>query len=456
MANSIAECPLPLVFRRIYRERLSGCLEVEAGGTQNRLFFNEGELRAARSDDPDFRLGALLVATGSISPIDLNLFDPLLRVRGEEQVGTVLVDLGLISAPILEQALKTQMIRISAALFPLTEGCWDFQTGRCEADVEPGSAPASATLMMAGVNKIKDFSFYRQRFASLCPKPVELPKQASPRPSPIQRAFIERIGRHFPCPGAEIADRLKMDETFCWRTLLLFFLLGWIDFTIGVADSSQVDFEETVVSAGKVVEAPDKKKDMQTILEEATGIPGFSEQPEPQKKETLSPETPPYQPVQMPPVDSEPVQAQPEAAQASAEAAADQDLNAEQCYELAERDFAGRNYYAAVGWLEKALRKGPERAKYHLLLGRARMQVPRLRHDAESSFLRLARLESWNAEPYYYLGELYLLEGMVQKAERQFQKALELNLEHSRAGFRLDQLLPGRPRKKPDPTSGRK
>lgn len=451
MVNSIAECPLPLVFRKIFRESLSGCLEVIAAGSRSQLFFNEGILRAARSEDPDLRLGALLVSTGSISPIDLNLFAPVLRVRSEEQVGTVLVDLGLISAPILEQALKAQIIRISSALFPLTDGSWSFHSGRSGPDIEPGSAPAPATLMMAGVNKIKDFSFYRQRFASLCPRPVDLPEQASPRPSPIQRAFIDRIGRHFPSPGAEIADRLKMDETFCWRTLLLFFLLGWIDFTIGVSDSSKIDFEETVVSAGPAVEAPKKKKDMQTILEEATGIPGFSACSGPEKKEAETKDT-----VEADATVAETGPEAPGETQPPGEAATDQDLSSEQCYKLAENEFSGRNYYAAVGWLEKAMRRGPERAKYHLLLGRARMQLPRLRHDAESSFLNLARLEPWNAEPYYYLGELYLLEGLVQKAERQFQKALELNLEHSRAGFRLDQLLPNRPRKKTVPNQGKK
>jgi tetratricopeptide (TPR) repeat protein len=74
------------------------------------------------------------------------------------------------------------------------------------------------------------------------------------------------------------------------------------------------------------------------------------------------------------------------------------------------------------------------------------MQYPNLRRDAEQSFLKQAEMEPWNADPYYFLGELYQLEGLVIRAEKQFEKALEINLEHTKAGIRMNQINPARMR----------
>ena len=42
-------------------------------------------------------------------------------------------------------------------------------------------------------------------------------------------------------------------------------------------------------------------------------------------------------------------------------------------------------------------------------------------------------MEPWNADPVFYLGQLYWVENMFKKAEKWYRKALEINMEHTLA-----------------------
>jgi len=65
----------------------------------------------------------------------------------------------------------------------------------------------------------------------------------------------------------------------------------------------------------------------------------------------------------------------------------------------------------------------------------AESKIPALHKKAEADFLRVQELEPWNAESFVGLGLLYKQEGLLVKATKQLQKALQilqLDDEHSR------------------------
>ena len=92
-----------------------------------------------------------------------------------------------------------------------------------------------------------------------------------------------------------------------------------------------------------------------------------------------------------------------------------------------------KKYLEAVQLLEEAVKMDRERASYFLLLGLSQSRVPTLRSLAEKNLQQASEMEPWNADPVFYLGQLYWLESMFKKAERYFKKALEINMEHTLA-----------------------
>ncbi len=424
MPNALSECTIPLVLKKIGKDRLSGCLTVTVDSCDRQLFFEEGVLCFARTDDPCLRLGAVLVSIGLISPIDLDLFEPLLKVQTSRKVGEVLTDLGLISTPILHQALINQTVRIVADLFPRKEGTWDFDaTKTCDGNMDDLRLEM-ALLMQEGVRAISDFSFYKNAFSPVCPKPTETADAAVGELTSVQRKFISKVGRLYPSPNSEMPKLMGMKEDLYWRAILLFYLLGRIDFIDRSEEDIAFDMEETAII---------KMSELEKQIGSAGPIPDL----------TLPDKTPMDRIVSESPASSMreiiPLEEEIKPGPAGAEA---QPQDAESCYIMAEKEFAQRNFFRALSLVEAALKKGQGRSKYFQLLGRIQMQFPNLRRDAEDSFLKQAALEPWNADPYYYLGELYQLEGLNQRAEKQFQKALELNMEHTKAGIRMNQLNP--------------
>jgi len=419
MPNALSECTIPLVLKKIGKDRMTGCLTVKVDGGDRQLFFEKGVLRFARTNDPDLRLGAVLVSTGSISSVELGLFDPVLQVRSSEKVGAVLTDLGLISTPILHQALITQMVRITADLFPRKQGEWDFDP------LQPDSSESGyddlkvdiPILMQEGVKAISDFSFYKQTFASIYPKPSAQFNAESSKLSLVQCKFISKVGRFYPTPNSEMPVRMNMNEELYWRAILLFYLLGRIEFVDPSDKEVEYDLEETAII---------KLSEVEKQIKAVSQLPDLSYPGKTQfeQADNLNELVVVEEKVVTPPV------------------AENLPQDPELIFLLAEQAFAQRTFFKALTLMETALQKGPARPKYYQLLGRTQMQFPNLRRDAEESFLKQAGMEPWNADPYYYLGELYQLEGLYQRAEKQFQKALELNLEHTKAGIRMNQLNP--------------
>jgi hypothetical protein len=60
--------------------------------------------------------------------------------------------------------------------------------------------------------------------------------------------------------------------------------------------------------------------------------------------------------------------------------------------------------------------------------------------DAEINLKRVAKLEPWNADPLFYLGELFKSQNLPKMAEKYFRKALQINLEHTLAGHQVKQI----------------
>jgi tetratricopeptide (TPR) repeat protein len=90
--------------------------------------------------------------------------------------------------------------------------------------------------------------------------------------------------------------------------------------------------------------------------------------------------------------------------------------------------------------LEEAVRLKDNKGDYFLLLAMAESKVPALSKKAEKDFLKAIEIESWNPEGFVGLGMLYKREGLLLRARKQFERALEIDSDHKAARQALAEM----------------
>lgn len=98
-------------------------------------------------------------------------------------------------------------------------------------------------------------------------------------------------------------------------------------------------------------------------------------------------------------------------------------------------------YEEAIALLEEAVRTKDDKGDYFLLLAMAQVRIPSLRKKAERSFLNAIALEPWNPEALIGLGMLYKKEGLMARARKQFERAVEADPEHAVARQELKAMM---------------
>jgi len=102
--------------------------------------------------------------------------------------------------------------------------------------------------------------------------------------------------------------------------------------------------------------------------------------------------------------------------------------------------YGQERYDDAVVFLEEAVRLRKNKGDFYLLLAMAESKIPAFRNKAQEDFQKAITLEPWNPEAYVGLGFLYKNEGLLTKASKQFQKALEADPDHRLARQELEQI----------------
>ncbi len=77
----------------------------------------------------------------------------------------------------------------------------------------------------------------------------------------------------------------------------------------------------------------------------------------------------------------------------------------------------------AMQLLETAVRYDKENADYFLFLGIVQSKITGYKKQAEENLKKAIELSPWNPDAYYFLGKLYLDEGLKNKAKAIFEKA---------------------------------
>jgi tetratricopeptide (TPR) repeat protein len=95
------------------------------------------------------------------------------------------------------------------------------------------------------------------------------------------------------------------------------------------------------------------------------------------------------------------------------------------------------NFVGAVTWLRRCVALNPDNATYHTMLARSLSHVRGYKNEAILHFETAIKLDPWNAEAYFYFGELYERQQLPWRAQPMFAKVLEINPDHIRAKEKL-------------------
>ena len=125
MAKRIVEYPVPLVLKKILKEKLHGELKVKGENFEKRLYFINGDLIFARTNQIQERLGEILFKTGKIGRAQFWNIHRLMEGK-KEKVGKILVQNEILAQRDLFLALIHQVTAIAVSTFSLDSGEWDF------------------------------------------------------------------------------------------------------------------------------------------------------------------------------------------------------------------------------------------------------------------------------------------------------------------------------------------
>lgn len=390
MGTPLYPYSIPVLIKTVFKNNTSGELKVKQEKLERSLYFIEGKLVFAITSVWEERLGSILLNTGTISAPDYEKLEEMIAGT-DEKIGQLLVRENVVSQAEIFRALLYQVRTIGLATMLMDSGEWDFihKEPRIPDNTRfPVELPG---IIAEGVRKINDLSFFIEKFSNLSLKQLDIPESVK---SYLTSDEIHLHAKMADCQNrshSELITSLNIEEELYWEKLVLFFLINILDFIPRkVEPVEQPAAQETV-----------KKTDLKTVPEKELEAINESNPKERSRKLFL------------------------------------------QACSLYQQ----KKYWEAASLLETVVKLDDTRAKYFYQLGLCQSQVPSLSKQAEENFQKASSMQPWNADPIYALGILYKKANLRQLSVKYFRKALEINIDHTKAGKMIESIEAGRPKK---------
>lgn len=456
-----------LSLRKICFNKLSGQLLFKRGSVQKQLYFREGEMVHAKTNVTEERLGEIMFKLGRISSEAHSQLERY--ITPGQAIGKTLSQKGLTSQRNVDDGLAYQIREIALSLFPHFDAEIVFQEKPAVEGEDVVTRISVPYLIEDGIRRM-DFHPALQR---------HLEKKA---PYPKSRVFFQLLTEE----EKEILDKIKggkagdvllgslnCNPEFFWKSLYLFYCLNLIDFR----DQDQIRTEEAKEKDDEAVQAHSReqleevlafKEKLQTSnYYQVLGLAKDASEKDIKKAyfllarkfhpdrfdRSLSPQhralvedvfdsiTKAYRTLTSRELRKGYDLKTPVAG--AGESGRDLLKKADHKFRQAKTLYSQGRYEDSIVLLEEVTRLNKTKGTYFLLLALSEAKKASMHKKAEEDFLKAIELEPWNPECYVGLGMLYKQEGMVLKAAKLFQKALEYDDDHEIARKELDALRGG-------------
>lgn len=440
---------ISLYLKDIHFHRKSGRLVFRHQDILKYLFFQDGFLIHAKTNQKQELLGEVLFHLGRISEEDHKKIDEF--IEPGQNLGEILVEKGIISRKDLYDGLIYQMREIALNMFPFFGGEFKFQEtgGSLEKTLE--TKIDVATLIEDGIRRMK----YDPTLQDFMARRVPVLKS---------RKFFYHLTEEEKevfglVDGLSRAEKLlppsKLSPEIFWKDLFLLYSLDLVDFVGEAAPSreeQEVNKEEDIDQRLKEVMALSENISRMNLYQILDVSPSASKEEikksyfnmarryhpdlfnrklstdEKQNiEQVFSSITKAYRTLideaGRKDYDSKMSRLSPEGKRDAAK-------KAETKFRQAKTLYNRGMYEDAIILLEEATRLVKDKGSYFLLLALTESRLPAYHKRAEDHFLRAIKLDPWNAEAHAGLGLLYKKAGLVIKARKQFEKTLNLDPDH--------------------------
>ena len=161
----LEEVHFPELLQLISQRRETGVLRITHLKIKKDIYFHEGQIVFAKSNDPDERLGELLLRRGRISW--KNLEHAASKIVPGKRLGTILVQEALIKPADLYHGVIDQVEEIIYSLFEWQEGEYDFTPGELPGKEDITLSISTPDVIAAGIGRVRRWSWIRKGVTSL-------------------------------------------------------------------------------------------------------------------------------------------------------------------------------------------------------------------------------------------------------------------------------------------------
>ncbi len=217
LAGDLESFPLADILMLLHNTGKTGALRCTRGEEAKTLEWEGGEIVFARSSMHQDRLSAYLLTHGTISENQLRTAE---KVRSPERLGATMIQLGILTQSILEEAVKGHVREIVYSLFHWQDGAFEF----CEGDppVEKVVLDAGVlNLILEGARRLDEWALVREKIQSdqvvLAPQQTVEEASAAANLSHVERDVLGLVdGRR---TVREVVDAAGHGEFEGWQAL---------------------------------------------------------------------------------------------------------------------------------------------------------------------------------------------------------------------------------------------
>ena len=163
-SGSLSQKPTLDLIIELYQGGVTGSLKLERAPLQKAVYFRDGQILFAASNDPKDQLASILVEEGKLGPDQMQVAQA--RVSAGNPLAKVLTELGYISQRELADAARIKVEKILTDLYTWKEGTYQFATkslakGAIDLDL------STPQLIYASIGRIQDRDWILRQLGSL-------------------------------------------------------------------------------------------------------------------------------------------------------------------------------------------------------------------------------------------------------------------------------------------------
>jgi hypothetical protein len=161
----LEQTSLPAALRPLVRQKKTGLLRLARGRAIKTVYLLEGRLIFATSNDPDDRLGEMLLRKGRIGYRALE--ESVAAIQKGKRQGTILVESGEIRSRDLVEGVTEQVQEIIYSLFEWEDGEWQFEEGDLPSREVIVLRMSTGDLVRQGIRRVDRWSRIRAGVGAL-------------------------------------------------------------------------------------------------------------------------------------------------------------------------------------------------------------------------------------------------------------------------------------------------